>query len=66
MNKITYNTVNINNRIKYKNKNNSCKNGNKKIGLSVVIPVYNEEENVITLYEELQSILEKLPGIYEG
>ncbi|MBM3709243.1 MAG: glycosyltransferase family 2 protein [Actinobacteria bacterium] len=65
MNKITYNTININNRIKYKDKINSYKNGSDKIDLSVVIPIYNEEENVITLYEELQSVLEKLPGMYE-
>lgn len=33
--------------------------------LSVVIPVYNEEENIPKLYEELKEVLEKLPYYYE-
>ncbi|HIC08610.1 MAG TPA: glycosyltransferase [Aquificales bacterium] len=33
--------------------------------LSVVIPVYNEEENIPKLYEELKEVLEKLPYEYE-
>ena len=33
--------------------------------LSVVIPVYNEEENIPKLYEELKEVLEKLPYDYE-
>ena len=33
--------------------------------LSVVIPVYNEEENIPELYKELKEVLEKLPYDYE-
>jgi len=33
--------------------------------LSVVIPVYNEEENIPELYRELKEVLEKLPYRYE-
>ena len=33
--------------------------------LSVVIPVYNEEENIPKLYEELKEVLERLPYDYE-
>jgi glycosyltransferase involved in cell wall biosynthesis len=33
--------------------------------LSIVIPVYNEEENIPKLYEELKAVLEKLPYDYE-
>ncbi len=32
---------------------------------SIVIPVYNEEENVPILYEKLKEVLEKLPYDYE-
>ncbi len=33
--------------------------------LSIVIPIYNEEENIPKLYEELKGVLEKLPYDYE-
>ena len=33
--------------------------------LSVVIPVYNEEDNIPELYRELKGVLEKLPYRYE-
>jgi len=33
--------------------------------LSIVIPIYNEEENIPKLYEELKEVLEKLPYDYE-
>jgi glycosyltransferase involved in cell wall biosynthesis len=33
--------------------------------LSIVIPVYNEEENIPKLYEELKEVLDKLPYDYE-
>lgn len=33
--------------------------------ISIVIPVYNEEENIPKLYEELKEVLEKLPYNYE-
>ena len=33
--------------------------------ISVVIPVYNEEENIPKLYDELKQVLEKLPYEYE-
>jgi glycosyltransferase involved in cell wall biosynthesis len=33
--------------------------------VSVVIPVYNEEENIPLLYKELKEVLEKLPYDYE-
>jgi len=33
--------------------------------ISVVIPIYNEEENIKPLYEELKSVLEGLPYDYE-
>ncbi|MFC2154106.1 glycosyltransferase [Candidatus Altiarchaeota archaeon] len=35
------------------------------IYLSVVIPVYNEEENILALYEELKSVLEKTGKNFE-
>jgi glycosyltransferase involved in cell wall biosynthesis len=37
----------------------------KKVDLSVVIPVYNEEENLPILYEKLKEVLEKLGKSYE-
>ncbi len=33
--------------------------------ISIVIPVYNEEENVPILYEKLREVLEKIPYDYE-
>ena len=33
--------------------------------ISVVIPVYNEEENIPILYKELKEVLESLPYDYE-
>ena len=33
--------------------------------VSIVIPVYNEEENIPLLYKELKEVLEKLPYDYE-
>jgi len=36
-----------------------------KVDLSVVIPIYNEEENLPILYEKLKKVLEKLNKSYE-
>ncbi len=36
-----------------------------KINISLVIPVYNEEENISHLYSSLSSVLEKLGRSYE-
>ena len=33
--------------------------------ISIVIPVYNEEENVPILYERLKEVLDSLPYDYE-
>ena len=33
--------------------------------ISIVIPIYNEEENIPKLYEELKDVLERLPQDYE-
>ena len=38
---------------------------NKKINISVIIPVYNEEKNVKILYERLKKVLSKLNKTYE-
>lgn len=34
-------------------------------GISVVVPVYNEEENVVSCYEEVSSILKRMKREYE-
>ncbi|MDE0088280.1 MAG: glycosyltransferase family 2 protein, partial [Candidatus Poribacteria bacterium] len=33
--------------------------------LSIVIPVYNEEENIVPLFEKIQAVCETLEGTYE-
>jgi len=35
------------------------------IKLSIILPVYNEEENVLVIYEELKSVLDKINKNYE-
>jgi len=37
----------------------------KKIELSVVVPIFNEEKNIIPLYKELTSVLKKIKKSYE-
>ena len=39
--------------------------GNKSVEISIVIPIYNEEENLPILYERLKSVLEKFEKNYE-
>ena len=45
-----------------KEKNN---NTDKDVELSIVVPIYNEEENLPILYEKLKSVLDKLGKSYE-
>ena len=49
-----------NNKLKVKNKKN-----NDKVDISVVIPIYNEEGNILPLFNDLQSVLEKSDRKYE-
>ena len=38
---------------------------NERPTLSIVVPVYNEEENVRLLFEKIQAVCETIPGTYE-
>lgn len=37
----------------------------KQVDISIVIPLYNEEDNIVKLYEELDSVLSGIPFSYE-
>ena len=46
-------------------KNKTCMSGNSEINISVIIPVFNEGQNILPLYEKLRSVLKKIDGDYE-
>lgn len=48
-----------------RNKMNKTRNNKDEIELSIVIPIYNEEENLPILYEKLKSVLDSLGKSYE-
>ena len=43
-------------------RNHSNKNDKPELALSVVLPVYNEEDNIVALHEEIIAVLDELDG----
>ncbi len=67
-NKNKFNNYRYNHK-RYNHRYNNNKNINKikeeNVEISIVIPVYNEEGNILPLYENLQSVLERINKRYE-